>query len=221
MRRSLDDLADNIGVDGELSAATVDQNGERDARRSAKIRQFIHGRAHRAAGVEHVVHDHDVAAIEAERKAGLSYDGTWPNRLQVIAIQRDVERAPCDASTFAFVDESGYPLGQLDAAALDADKDQVIRSRKKLDHLIGHASQCASHGPRVEHNGRFSGLRALAHRGAQYRQARKGFVPPSKGSARYLESAPGEVSAPWKSAPVWKSAASRSQRTSRVFSPPS
>src|SRR5687767_9423295 len=89
-------------------------------------------------------------------------------------------RSPCDASTFAFVDESGYPLGQLDAAALDADKDQVIRSRKKLDHLIGHASQCASHGPRVEHNGRFSGLRALAHRGAQYRQARKGFVPALK-----------------------------------------
>jgi hypothetical protein len=65
----------------------------------------------------------------------------------------------------------------LNTAALDANQDEVVRSRKKLDHLIGHASQSAGHGPGVEHNGRFSGLRALAHRGAQYRHARKSFVP--------------------------------------------
>ena len=67
-----------------------------------------------------------------------------------------VERAPRDASAFAFINEGGYPLGQLNAATLDADKDQFIRSRKKLDHLIGHASQSAGHGPGVEHNGRLS-----------------------------------------------------------------
>src|SRR5688572_12364630 len=195
-------------MDREFAAAAIHQDGEGDASRAAEVRQFIHGRANRASGVEHIVHDHDVPTIEAQRQARLPDDGPRANRLQVIAVQRDVERASGDAYSFAFIDEGGDTLGELNATALDADQDQVIRSRKKLDYLIGHASQRASHGPRVEHNGRFSGLRALAHRGAQYRHARKGFVPVLArcfGSHR-----------PWAVRALWQSAPFGSQRPSAV-----
>ena len=57
----------------------------------------------------------------------------------------------------------GDPFGELNAAALDADQDQVVGSVEQLDDLIGHASQGAGHGPGVEDGRGFGG-----HKRAQY-----------------------------------------------------
>ena len=48
-------------ADRQLAPAAVDQHGELDARRPAVVEQLVHRRAHRAAGVEHVVDEQEVA----------------------------------------------------------------------------------------------------------------------------------------------------------------
>ena len=72
VRRRLHRLPHHVGVNRQLATATVHEHRERDARGPAEVREFIHRGANRAAGVEHVVDDHDLPVVEAQRKAGLS-----------------------------------------------------------------------------------------------------------------------------------------------------
>ncbi len=90
-------LAHDVGLDRELAAAAIDQHAEQDAARAAEVGALVERRAHGAAGVEHVVHDHDGLAVEIG-EAGLAHDGPRSDRLQVVAIERDVQFAPRDGA---------------------------------------------------------------------------------------------------------------------------
>ena len=56
------------GLDRQLAAAAVDQHGELDARGPAEVEQLVDRGAHAAAGVEHVVDEHDGRAVDVERQ---------------------------------------------------------------------------------------------------------------------------------------------------------
>src|SRR6185437_13854332 len=69
--------------------------------------------------VEHVIHDHQVLAVDVPRNVGGANDGAWPDRLQIVAIERDVERTARNVLTLAFLHDGDEPVRKLDAAALD------------------------------------------------------------------------------------------------------
>ena len=57
-----------VGLDRQLAAAAVDEHGELDALGTAEIEQLVDRGAHAAAGVEHVVDEHDRRAGDVERQ---------------------------------------------------------------------------------------------------------------------------------------------------------
>ena len=59
-------LADVVGPDRELAVAAVGQHGELHALRAPVVEQRLDRGAHGAAGVEHVVDQHDGHAVERE-----------------------------------------------------------------------------------------------------------------------------------------------------------
>ena len=69
------------------------RTAERYRRRPAEVRELVESGAHSAAGVEHVVDDHDVLAVEIPRQIRGTDDRARSDRLQIVAIERDVERA--------------------------------------------------------------------------------------------------------------------------------
>jgi hypothetical protein len=58
--------ADVISVDGKLAAAAIEQDGEFDAGWASEIGQFIEGGPDGAAGVEDVIEEDDLGAIDIE-----------------------------------------------------------------------------------------------------------------------------------------------------------
>ena len=58
--------ADEGGFDGKLAVPAVDQDAEANAFRAAQVEQAVHRGANRAAGVEHVVDDDQIAVIDRE-----------------------------------------------------------------------------------------------------------------------------------------------------------
>ena len=143
-------LPDDVGVDRQLAPAAIDQHRERHARRAPEVRELVERRAHGAARVEHVVDDHDALAVEIPRQVGGPDHGARADCLQVVAVERDVEGAARDLHLLALVDRANDAVRELNAAALDADDDQVIRSIVQLDDLFGHAAERPVNRARVE-----------------------------------------------------------------------
>ena len=81
-----------------------------------------------------------VRAVEVGQP-GLADDGPWPDGLEVVAIEGDVELADGNGGAFGLIDEALQAVGQLDAAALDADEHQAVGAPGALDDFRGHAHQ--------------------------------------------------------------------------------
>src|SRR5438874_4102616 len=60
-RRHFNARAAILRADRQLAAAAIGEHDERDVRRPAVVEKLVHRRAHRAAGVEHVVHQQELA----------------------------------------------------------------------------------------------------------------------------------------------------------------
>jgi hypothetical protein len=148
--RDLDAAPDHVGVDRQLAPAAVDEHRERDPRRPAEVRELVEGGAHRAAGVEHVVDDHHARAVDAAGERRAAHDRARADRLEVVAVERDVERAERHLDALGRVHRAGEPLRDLDAAALDPDEHEPVGAGVELDDLVGHALDRAGHRARVE-----------------------------------------------------------------------
>src|SRR2546426_6079602 len=123
--------------------------------RASEVRELVEGGPHGAAGIQHIVHDHDVFAGEVAWNTGLADHGLRADGLEVVAIQRDVEGAAGNGHALVFLDQPGDPLGELDAAALDADQDQVVGPVGQLEHLHGHTLKRPRQGAGVQDGGPF------------------------------------------------------------------
>src|SRR5690606_6146618 len=60
------------GLDRQLAPAPVDEHCELDAARAAVVEELVQGRAHRAAGIEDVVHQDDVGPAHVEGQVRLA-----------------------------------------------------------------------------------------------------------------------------------------------------
>ena len=120
----------------------------------AEVRQLVERRADGAPRVEHVVHDAQRRAVDLQRQFGLADDRTRADRLQVVAIERDVEGAARHGDLFPGVDDGGDAIGQLNAATLDADEHQGVGAVGTFDNFMGHASHGALERTGVEYDRR-------------------------------------------------------------------
>src|SRR5476649_738761 len=104
--------------DRQLAPATVNQHGEADRSWSAVIEQFVHRPAYRAAGVEHIVYQHDVAAVDFERDLRRLYLWMQPGLVKIVAVERDIEQTQRQRDAERRV----QPFGEPDPAGMDADQ---------------------------------------------------------------------------------------------------
>ena len=105
-------LADVIGADGQLAVAAVAEDRELDGRRAAVVEQRLDGRADRATRVEDVVDEDAGLPFEREVELRRAHDRLRMERrlatahLDVVAIERDVERAQLDLGACELLDQS-------------------------------------------------------------------------------------------------------------------
>src|SRR5882672_5192341 len=110
--------ADVLRLDRQLALAAVDERRELDLAGTPVIEQLVHRRAHRAPGIEHVVDHHDVAVVHVERDLRRLHPAPQAHRVEVIAVEGDVERAQRRRDAQLAVQALGEPC----AAGADADE---------------------------------------------------------------------------------------------------
>ena len=125
----LDVAADELGFDGQLAVAAIDQHQQVDARRAAVIEQSVERGADGAAGVEHVVHQDDVFALDGEGDLGGADDGLDVDGGEVVAVEIDIEDADRHGAVFERFDFPRQALRQGHAAAADADEGEAVEVR--------------------------------------------------------------------------------------------
>src|SRR6267143_378851 len=115
--RHLDARAAVLGADRQLPAAAVGEDHQRNARRAAVVEQLVHRRAHRAAGVKHVIDQQQVPAVDVERNLGALRVVMQPAGVIVVAVERDVHQA----QRLGQPQHRVQPLREPGAARIEAD----------------------------------------------------------------------------------------------------
>src|ERR1017187_341706 len=90
--RHLQPGANILRGDRQFAPAAVDQHGEADRSRPAVIEQFVHRPAHRSTGVEHVVDQDDVAAVDLEWDLRRLYLWMQPGLVEIVAVEGDIDK---------------------------------------------------------------------------------------------------------------------------------
>src|SRR6185437_9830875 len=151
--RDRERLAHDVGAYGQLAPAAIHEHREPNARGTAEVGELVERRANGAAGVQDIVHDDHMLGADVPGDIGWTDHGTRPDGLQIVAIERDVERATRDVHVLALLHHGGETIGELHAAALDANEHEAVGAIIELDDLVCHAAERAIHGPRIEHGG--------------------------------------------------------------------
>ena len=160
-----------VGTDRQLAVAAVDEHGQPHGARAAEVGQGVEGGPDGAAGVQHVVDEHDDLVVDAARRDRGVHRRPGGLVAQVVAVHRDVEAPDGYLGALDLTDQVGEAVGQLDAAAGDAEQDEVVGTLVVLEDLVRDATQRPGHVARGEHGttGRVEGM-AGGHGGVGARQ---------------------------------------------------
>src|SRR3989344_2326757 len=126
-------FTDHLWFDGQFASTTLDETGEHDGGRPAVIEDFIERGANGPPGVQHVIHQNQVTFLDVDRKLRSPDLGVHADTGEVVAVERNVERA----QRFLEVEQLMQPLGDPYAAGMDTDHE-----RTALEHrlqLLDHA----------------------------------------------------------------------------------
>ena len=137
-------LADVVGAQRQLPVATVDEDRQLNRAGPADVAECIQGRAHRASGVEDVVDEDDQCLVDAALRDGRVLEGPRWLEVEVVAVERDVQRPVRNRDAGELLDLVGQPRGQGDAPGRDAEKDDLRRrvgtvESGLFDDLMGDA----------------------------------------------------------------------------------
>jgi hypothetical protein len=123
--RGGDGTANEAGFNGKLAMAAVDEHEQLHALGSALVEEGIEGSTDGPPGVEDVVHEDDVAAVDVEADVAFFDDRAWACGGKVVTVKADVKDAGIDGRLLDGPDELGDALGKRNAAALDANETEV------------------------------------------------------------------------------------------------
>jgi len=105
--------------------AAVDEDSQLHAARTAVIEEGVERGADGAAGVEHVVHQDDVLAFDAELDVGRTDDGLDADSAEVVAVEVDIEDADRNLPVF----ESRTPAANPAPVPLQPVQAQTVKGR--------------------------------------------------------------------------------------------
>ena len=135
-------LADVVGTDRKLSVAAIGEAGELHARGPAVVEERLDSGADRPPGVEDVVDEDARAPLEREVELRRAHEGLRVDRrlaaadLDVVAVEGDVDGAELDLDAAELLDQPAEPVGEGDAARVDADERDAVELRVRLDDLV-------------------------------------------------------------------------------------
>ena len=138
-----DGAADESGFDGQFAMAAIDQDAHANAFRAPEIEQAVHGGAGGASGVENVVDQHDIAIVHYEWNLGGLHDGLRRDGGEIVAIERDIERADGHFHVRESFDRFREALRQRNAAAAHADQRDICRAAAFFHDFMGQPLQGA------------------------------------------------------------------------------
>ena len=101
--------------------AAVDEHRETDRPWAPVIDERVHRGADRASGEQDVVHEHDDLVVDREVQRRLVDDRGVADAREIVAVQRDVERAEWHRRVLVRADRIAQPCGQHVAARPDTD----------------------------------------------------------------------------------------------------
>jgi hypothetical protein len=101
----------------QLAVPAVDHHRELDRARPADVDQGVHRGAHRASGVEHVVHQHHDLALDVHRDVAVADHRLVRDGGEIVAIERDVETPDHRGLALELCDLLGQALRNRIAAA--------------------------------------------------------------------------------------------------------
>ena len=128
-------LADVVGADRELAMASVDQNRQAHDARAAEVEQRVERGPDRTAGVEDVVDQYHREAVHIGRHCG-SFHRARPLERDIVAIERDVERARGHGHALERGDGVRQSLGQRRAPGPDPHQAEILGALVVLDYLV-------------------------------------------------------------------------------------
>ena len=132
----LNRAADELGFDRHFAMTAIDQDAQGDAAGAAEIEEAIHGCANGTPGVEDVVDEDEVHAINSEGDVRGLQDCLRRDFGEVVAVEGDVERADRD------IDAINATHGPCDAfceghtTAANADERKVAGAATFFDDLM-------------------------------------------------------------------------------------
>src|SRR5271155_2632689 len=124
--------------------AAVNQHAESDAFGTAQVEEPVHGGANSAAGVEHVVHDHQVAIIHVEIDFVRVDDRLRADGGKIVAVERDVYGADRNFHAGEIFDGFGEAFRERNAAAAHADQREVFGAAAFFHDLMGQTVKRAA-----------------------------------------------------------------------------
>src|SRR5260221_3377025 len=145
-----DGLADDIGVDGKLAVAAVDEDGQLHRLGTAEIDECIEGGPHGAPRVEHIVDQHDDLVVDRLRQLRRLHQRLRRDGGEIVAVERDVENTEGDGMPLHLLDLFRHPLADWHAAAANPDDDDVFNSAIALDDFDGHPADGSIHSRGIE-----------------------------------------------------------------------
>src|SRR5215831_16032126 len=103
----------------------VDEDDQLYRARPPEVDERVERRTNRPSGIEHVVHEQDQLAVNGEWNLGLPddrlrADGDCRVAAEVVAVERDVERAARDIVARHVVNRLGDASGERDSARTNA-----------------------------------------------------------------------------------------------------
>ena len=131
-------------MEGKFAVAAVDEHQKLDGARAAQLHHLGDGGAHRAAGVEHVVADEHVFAVDAEADLA-AQKGDVGIFTQIVAVEGDIELAHGHGRAFDLLQKGAHALRHHHAARLDADKGEVGGAVVAFDDLMRQAAEGVFH----------------------------------------------------------------------------
>ena len=147
-------LAHVVGADRQLAVAAVAEHRELDPGRPAVVEEGVDRRAHRAAGEEDVVDQHDGAAGEVEVEVGGVHLRLRPGPAvaDVVAVEGDVDVAERHLGAGLLADQGVQALGEHRAAGVDPDQGKPLGTGVLLGDLVRDADQRAPQLVALEHD---------------------------------------------------------------------
>jgi hypothetical protein len=130
--------AEVVRIDRQLAAAAVGEHRQAHRARPPEIEQLVQRGADGAAGMQHVVDQHHLAPVDGERDLAAPRLAVQADAAEVVAVQRDRERAQRHLRAQRAV----QALGEPHAAGVDADEAGVLRDHaahlrdERLDQLL-------------------------------------------------------------------------------------